>query len=120
MRVADTSVLYAAFSVEDAHHDRARRDLEDPTPVLLPTEILAETIDLIAYRFGRPAARAALRALLSLPHVRIAERVAIEPVRTVYESNPSLSLADAFVVQTCRATGGTPLTYDARLRRAST
>ena len=112
-RVADTSVLYALFSEGDRFHSRAKDDVGDPDPLVIPTEVLVETIDLLAYRFGSEAGRKALDSLLGLPHVRVAERVELPPVRRIYEAaRGRLSLADAFVVQTCVALGADPLAYD--------
>jgi len=119
-RVADTSVLYALLSRDDAHHEKAREDVSDPEPIVVPTEILVETVDLVSYRFGKEAGPRALEGLLSLPHVRVAEKVHIDAVQRVYaEAKGRLSLADAFVVQTCRALGARPLSYDDRIVKAA-
>ena len=112
-RVADTSALYALFSDVDRFHRRAVSNVGDPDPLLIPTEILVETIDLLAYRFGSAAGRSALASLLRLPHVSVAERVELPPVRRIYErARGRLSLADCFVIQTCVALGADPLAYD--------
>ena len=115
-RVADTSALYALFSEDDRFHERAVRDAGDPDPIAVPTEILVETIDLLAYRFGFKAARQALEFLLGLPHVSLSERVEFGPVLDIYDgAKGALSLADAFVVQTCLALGAAALAYDRRI-----
>lgn len=112
-RVADTSALYALFDEDDAHHDRAKAALEDPEPVAVPTEVLVETVDLVEYRSTPETARAALAWLLERPNVRIADPVHVPAVREVHEDGAGeLSLADAFVVQTCRALGADPLAFD--------
>lgn len=119
-RVADTSVLYAVFDDADAHASRARSDLALPEPIAVPTEILVETTDLLDRRCGRKAAEAALAALLSLPHVRVADQVEIEAVKAIHAaSRGKLSLADSIVVQTCRVLGAAPLAYDADISRAT-
>lgn len=118
--MADTSALYAFLVESDAHHGKAVRALADPEPIVVPTEILVETVQLLAYRFGWEAGRGALDALLQLPHVGIAEKVAFEAVRQVHAAGKGkLSLADAFVVQTCRTLGATPLAFDASIAKAS-
>lgn len=115
-RVADTSALYALFSENDQFHERAARDVGDPDPIVVPTEILVETVDLLAYRFGFKAARQALRYLLGLPHVSLSEKVEFGAVLDVYEgAKGALSLADAFVVQTCLVLGAGALAYDRRI-----
>ena len=118
-RVADTSALYALFSEDARFQERATRDLRDPDPIMIPTEVLAETVDLLAYRFRYPAAAKALDFLLRLPHVGIADRVEVSAVKAIYDrARGALSLADAFVVQTCLALGADALAYDEAIRRA--
>lgn len=117
MRVADSSALYAAFVAEDHHHERARAELADAEPVVVPREILVETVDLLAFRFGHARGASALDALLELPHVRPAEPVPLEGIVAEHRAAAGkLSLADAVVVQTCRALGASPLTFDREIR----
>ena len=116
MRVADTSVLYALFSEEDRFHDRAVNDVSSSDPITVPSEVLVETIDLLAYRFGVGAGKKALDFLLKLPHVSIAEKGEFGAVKGIYDgAKGKLSLADAFVVQTCAALGAGVLAYDRRI-----
>lgn len=115
MRVADTSALYALFSEEDRFHQRALKDMSAPGPVAIPSEILVETIDLLAYRFGPSAGKKALDSLLQLPHVRVAEKVELSAVKEIYDRAKGMSLADAFVIQTCVALGADVLAYDGRI-----
>ncbi|MFQ6107764.1 MAG: PIN domain-containing protein [Thermoplasmata archaeon] len=114
MRVADTSALYALFSEDDRFHEKALKDVGAPEPIAVPSEILVETTDLIAYRFGAGAGREALEALVQLPHVSVAERVELSAVKEIYD-RAKISLADAFVVQTCLALGAEVLAYDGRI-----
>lgn len=115
-RVADTGALYALFSEADRFHGRAVRDVGDPDPIAVPTEVLVETIDLLTYRFGFGAGRSALDFLVGLPHVGIAEKVEVAAVRAIYRAaRGRLSLVDSFVVQTCLALGAEALAYDERI-----
>jgi len=115
-RVADTSVLYALFSEADRFHRAAVEDVGDPDPIVMPTEVLVETIDLLTYRFGFDAGRSAFDFLVDLPHVGIAEKVEVEAVRAIHRAaRGQLSLADSFVVQTCLALGVDALAYDQRI-----
>lgn len=115
-RVGDTSALYALFSEADRFHERAVRDIGEPDPIVIPTELLVETVDLLAYRFGFTAATRALKFLLQLPHVSLSERVEFGAVSEIYErARGALSLADSFVVQTCVALGAAALAYDRRI-----
>lgn len=116
MRVADTSALYALFSEDDQFHERAMIDVSVTDSIVLPTEILVETVDLLTYRFGAGAGKKALESLIELPHVSIAEKVEISAVKEIFEkSKRALSLADAFVIQTCLALGADVLAYDKRI-----
>ncbi|MFQ6129062.1 MAG: PIN domain-containing protein [Thermoplasmata archaeon] len=115
MRVADTSALYALFSEEDRFHQRALKDASAPDPIAVPSEILVETIDLLAYKFGNIAGKKALDSLLQLPHVSVAEKVELRAVKEIYDRAKGMSLADAFVVQTCVALGAEVLAYDKRI-----
>jgi predicted nucleic acid-binding protein len=116
MRVADTSVLYALFSEEDKFHERAVDDVSSSDPIAVPSEILVETIDLLAYRFGVSAGKKALDFLLNLPHVSIAEKVEFGAVKGIYDgAKGRLSLADAFVIQTSVTLGTEVLAYDRRI-----
>lgn len=113
MRVADTSALYALLDEADAHHAKAIQEVEDPEPIVVPPEILVETIDLVGYRFGHGAAQSALQDLLALSNIRRAEVVHLEAVVAVFlGAGGKLSLADAAVVQTCRALAARPLAFD--------
>lgn len=115
-RVADTSALYALFDEDDAHHDEARERFTDPATVLVPREILVESTNLLQYRFGWEAAREALGALLEEPHVAVADPVPVEGAWGDYERGQgALTLADAVVVQTCRAHDARPLAFDAAI-----
>lgn len=119
-RVADTSALYALLAKGDQNHDRAVDAVCDPEPILVPSTILAETIDLVKYRYGVIPGLQAMEDLMSLPHLAVADDVPFEGVRAEYERvGGRLSVADAIVVQTCRALGAKPLAYDKRLLKAA-
>lgn len=117
-RVGDTSALYALFDEDDDFHPPAKAALEDPEPIAVPTEILVETVDLVAYRSTERLARRGLGWLLDRPNVRIADPVHMPAVREVHrDADGELSLADAFVIQTCRALGADPLAFDEAIRQ---
>lgn len=111
--VADTSALYALLNGTDPHHEAARERFDQIETIEVPASILSETIDLVAYRHTDSMAREAITALLELPNLRIAEPVHIEAVARLYtKAKGDLSLADAFVVQTCRSLAAPPFTFD--------
>jgi predicted nucleic acid-binding protein len=119
VRVADTSALYALLNESDPHHTDARAAFEDPDPILMPTEILAETIQMVHYRKGPDAGRRVLEAVFALPQARIADPVDVAAVRQVYKDGKGrLSIFDAFVIQTCRQHAAAALTFDDDIRRA--
>lgn len=112
-------MLYAFALADDAHHARAVKDVSAPEPIVVPVPILVETGDLLAYRHGWGVAVRTLAALLDLPHVAAAESVPFAAVQRIHAfSKGKLSLADAFVVQTCLALGADPLSYDTNIQRA--
>jgi predicted nucleic acid-binding protein len=124
MKVADTTALYAFFTPDDAHHDKARRALSRPEPILVPAEILAETLQLIQYRKGFAVARDAAAVLAALPHVEVQatpdhhpEDVLGEARRTHLLAAGRLSLYDAIVVAWCRKRRLQPLAYDAGIAK---
>lgn len=117
-RIADTSVLYALFDEDDKHHKNAVDAIEDPDPILIPREILVETVDLIGLRENADHARYILDILTSLPHTRIADPTPFEGVQETHRRNKKLSLADATVVQTCRVHGAKPLSFDKEIERS--
>jgi len=102
-RVADTSALHAVIDALDEFHAVATAALAAREAILLPREILAETIALIRYRFGAAVASKALVEFLALPHVRIAE---------LFTASNRPSLHDCIVVETCREAAATAFTYD--------
>ena len=122
MQVADTSFLYALFSKSDAFHSRARRAAALADAILVPVEILAETVSLIHYRAGLAAAKSAGS------WIRIQKRIEVAPPsRSVLErcwgifraARGRLSYPDAVVLAWCRERRATPLAFDqAILRRA--
>jgi predicted nucleic acid-binding protein len=120
MRVADTSVLYAAFVAEDAHHAKGKAALADDEPIVVPSEIFAETVALIQWRFTFEQARLVGAFVRGLPHVRIesSSNSVGKAAWDEYETaGGAISLPDAFVVAWVRAEGAKPLAFDKRLLR---
>jgi predicted nucleic acid-binding protein len=121
MRVADTSALVGLFVATDEHHEAALRAFEDPTPVVVPAEILAEAMLLLARRFGPTKARAAGDALWALDNIEV------QPSGTgvlmaawgELAANRKLTFPDCIVVAWCREEGAAPLAFDRDLLRAA-
>jgi predicted nucleic acid-binding protein len=94
-------------------HEQAQEQFQDVEPIQIPIPIIVESTDLIAYRHDHDQAHAALEALIAMPHVSIADPVHMSAVVQLHqEANGKLSLADAYVVQTCRTLGAKPLAFD--------
>lgn len=120
MRIADTSALYALFSVTDVHHDEALEHMRRPETVLIPSETWSETLSLIQYRQGFDTAVAAGRALLKLPHVELlaSNKDIIRGSWNIYRhSKGELSFPDSVVVSWCLDMKSDPLTFDEDIAR---
>ena len=123
MRVADSSFLYALFSREDALHARAVRAGGEVESLLIPAEILSETLALIHYRQGFYAARAAgewVRAQ-DIVEIGMSTRATLDGAWQEYRAAAGrLSYPNSVVVSWCRSVGARPLAFDthmhARLR----
>lgn len=107
--------MYAVISERDAHHVQAVALLEREEPIVVPHEILVETVSLLQYRHGHGAARTAGDFFRSLPHVQVRP---VPPARAEHAwrvftaAGGKLSLADSVVVAWCRDEGWAPLTFD--------
>ncbi len=121
MRVADTSFLYALFSESDQFHARALSEAGRAEAILVPGEILSETVSLIQYRQGHAAARAAgewIRGQAGL-EIGVTSRRRLEKVWAAFVSGRGrLSYADAVVLAWCEGRGVEPLAFDEALLRA--
>jgi len=67
--LADTGPLYAAADPDDAHHQRARRELRrlarDKREVIVAYPTLSEAYTLVLYRLGKDAASSWMNDVLS-------------------------------------------------------
>ena len=115
MRIADTSFLYALFSQEDIHHERAIKDVKGPLPILIPPEILSECLALIHYRIGFPAAQTAGRWLRAQGGFRVLEgdEKTYDEIWNIFAgSKGSMSYPDAVVIAWSKKLKMSPLSYD--------
>ncbi len=116
--VADTSWLYALFDEADYHHRTARSEAMLAEPVAVPEAILAETLDLMRYRHGKPLAKKALEGLGRLPHFAIGEGVPHADSAAEWRCHAGLSYADATAVALARRKGLKLRTFDRRQAKA--
>ena len=118
VRVADTSFLYALFSHGDSMHARAVREAGRIDSLLIPGEILSETLALIHYRQGFDAARSAgewIRAQ-SIVEIGLATPGTLDGAWHEFQAaRGRLSYPDAVVVSWCRAQSARPLSFDTHL-----
>lgn len=118
-RVADSSFLIALFDRKDARQDAARRLLREPEPIVIPVEVLGETLGVVHRRVGFEAAKAVWRALINTDNVEILETADVEAVTEAFHgAKGKLSWVDAAVVVTCRMESATPLCFDEHIARA--
>lgn len=112
MRVADTSFLYAYFNAGDAHHAQSVECMRQDAPTLIEHGILQETLDLITYRKGKPAAIAAKDHLDGLPTITYTAVEERPPIDGVWRNHDRLSLADATAAWLARIEGAELLSFD--------
>jgi predicted nucleic acid-binding protein len=112
--------LYAFFVENDAHHGAAVEAVRAREPILVPVEILTETLGVLQLRHGFQFARSAGEFLRTLPHVEFAA-----PDATMADASWALYLrgkgkvshADSVVVAWCFREGAEPLAFDRALKR---
>lgn len=116
--VADTSWLYALIDDADPHHAKARSQAGEPEPIEVPDVVLAETLDLIRYRFGKEAAVEALEGFEKLPHFALGGGAPLGETANVWRSHAALSYADAAAVAAARKRKFGLRSFDRRQLRA--
>jgi predicted nucleic acid-binding protein len=126
VKVADTSALYALFRANDAHHAQAKAQLATGEPILVPAEILTETLCLVQFRAGFAPAREVARFLERTPCVEVAptpddpwDDILGEAARCFEAGGGLLSRADAVVVAWSRKRRLEPWSYDRELLAAT-
>jgi predicted nucleic acid-binding protein len=118
VRVADTSFLFALFSSFDAFHDRAVRAAGRGDPILIPAEILSETLALVHYRQGFAAARVSGDWIRTRGHMEVGlpTRDLVEAAwRDYREAQGRISYPDAVATSWCRSLNAAPLAFDTQL-----
>lgn len=120
LRVADTSFLYALFSKSDEFHARAIEQVRLPDPLVIPAEILSETLALIHYRQGFSAGRASGEWLRSQGLIRIGiptRKLLARAWRVYVSGRGRLSYPDSVVLAWCSEHDATPLAFDSAILR---
>lgn len=118
MNVVDTSYLVAAFDGDDRRHAQSRKGMLETPQLLVPTEVLVETLGVVKAKQGRAASVAALDALYGLANIRWVETCDLPHSYRIYKDEGHLSLVDAIGVATALRNDAPLLTHDDRQERA--
>ncbi len=113
-RVADTSFLFALFVADDTHHAAARDAAGVAGPVVVPSEVLTETIGLLGHRVGRAEAAAVVAAMRAQRAFEFVHATEPQEALSVMDET-GLSFVDAVVLWHCRRLGIPAQTFDDRL-----
>lgn len=118
-RVADSSFLIAVYDREDPRRELALERLSGAVPVVVPPEVVAETLGVVQSRAGYEVARTIHDELAELAHVSFADATDPDAVAEVSEEGQGeLSWVDAAVVWRCRSEDAEPLSFDAEIEAA--
>jgi predicted nucleic acid-binding protein len=112
-RVADSSFIITLFDEDDARHAEAWTRVRENEPIIVPAEVLTETIGVIHARRGYALAREVLAEFAKFPHVEFLETSEGDVTESEFLGGGGrLSWVDAAVVARCKVTGASPLCYD--------
>lgn len=118
-RVADSSFLLTLFDTTDPRRARAKAWAARPQPIVVPPEVLGETLGIAHARRGYDAANDILTWLNGKPHIELLDATNVESVAAVFaQGRGKLSWVDAAVVWRCRSQGAEPLCFDPDIEAA--
>ena len=98
-RVVDTSVLLAAASAGDVHHEKAMALLSDPGPTVIPNEVLVEAMGRTAKLRDRKAAALLLEELRGAEGIELGHESDLLAAFSIKDLHPSLSIVDAVGIE---------------------
>lgn len=117
--VVDSSFLIALFDEDDHRHGTAWGQAEEPEPLLIPPEVLTETIGVMHARFDYRIADGIWEGLGRIPTVVHLNSTTQERIGPIFqEENGALSWTDAAVVAHCLTEDAQPLCYDPAIDEA--
>jgi predicted nucleic acid-binding protein len=116
-RIADSSFLMAAFDRRDARRGKALEDLSSPETILVPIEVLGETLGVVQRRLGAQVARTLWSDLRTIKHVQFLTTSEIEATAALFVESQKLSWVDAAVVHWCITKDAEPLSFDPEIVR---
>ncbi len=112
-KVVDSSFLIALFDEDDHRHERAWGQAEEPEPLLVPPEVLTETLGVMHARFDYGIADGIREGLGKIPTVVHLNTTPQEHIGQIFqEANGVLSWTDAAVVAHCLVEEAEPLCFD--------
>lgn len=118
-RIADTSYLIALVDEDDPRQQEARKLARDPSPLLVPPEVMGETLGVLHARAGFDRAQIMWEKLGDLANLVHLNTTPMEEIAPVFEAGDgALSWTDAAVVAHCRREDAEPLCYDAAIEDA--
>lgn len=118
-RVADSSFLIAALDETDPRQDQARKLMADPEPILVPPEVVGETVGVVQARYDHGHARRVWEALGRLDNLVHLNTTRMEDVAPIFlDAEGDLSWTDAAVVAHSLVEDAEPLCFDEGIERA--
>lgn len=122
MRLADSSFLVALFVSGDRNSAAAEREAARPDPILVPSEVLGETLGVLQKRKGIDFARLVKDWMDSKPHFQyvFTQRAHFDVASRMFrKSTHRVNYVDAVVIAWAWATGAAILSYDDDLLTAA-
>lgn len=118
-RVIDTSVVMTLFDEEDPRRDEVLDLLGLPEPILVPPEVVTETLGIVHARMGYEVSEAIWEDLGELGNIVFLNSTAQEHVGPIFQAGAgALSWTDAAVVAHCLREDAEPLCYDPDIEQA--
>lgn len=118
-RVADSSFLITLVDEGDPRQAQARELASDPSPLLVPPEVVGETLGVLHARAGYDRAQLVWETLGDLANLVHLGSTRMEEIAPIFEaSEGALSWTDAAVVAHCLAEDAEPLCFDPAIERA--
>ena len=117
MRVADASFLVAALNESDALHEMAMEKLGEAEPIVIPHEVLVETLGVLRAKIGRNNDAAILASLRGLPHLELRATVDLAPAAALLARFPRLGLVDCIAIRHAIVEGAQLVTFDKTQRK---
>lgn len=121
MRIADSSFLVALFLSGDRNYHDAEREAELSDPILIPSEVLSETLGVFQRRKGIDFARLIKQWVDRQPHFQIGftERLHYDTASVIFaKSSERVDYVDSLVIAWSLARGAPVITYDEDLKKA--